>query len=124
MSSIVCIVTADTLDTETGPVLVLTQVLSSGNKAAQCHVTLAIILITMRKAMMYFHFNLSGYNAYKMLHVIYNIQYLNLDIYSPSSVCPSVEAPHAAAKCAVHSAGALYRCFLVMLLVESHCRDC
>ena len=62
MSSIVCIVTADTLDTETGPVLVLTQVLSSGNKAAQCHVTLAIILITMRKAMMYFHFNLSRSN--------------------------------------------------------------
>ena len=99
MSSIVCIVTADTLDTETGPVLVLTQVLSSGNKAVQCHVT-TLAIITMRKAMMYFHFNLSGYNAYKMLHVIYNLQYLNLDIYSPSSVCPSVEAPHAAAECA------------------------
>ena len=75
MSSIVCIVTADTLDTETGPVLVLTQVLSSGNKAAQCHVTLAIILITMRKDMMYFHFNLSTLQCKKCatLFTIYNI---------------------------------------------------
>ena len=39
-----------------------------------------------------------------MCHVIYNLQHLNLDIYSPSSVCPSVEAPHAApAVCTVHS---------------------
>ena len=36
MSGTVFIVTAVT---ETVPVLVLTQVLSSGNKAAQCHVT-------------------------------------------------------------------------------------
>ena len=65
MSGTVFIVTAVT---ETVPVLVLTQVLSSGNKAAQCHVT-TLTTITMCNAM---YFQSTMHTECVTLFTIYN----------------------------------------------------
>ena len=82
MSSTVFIVTAVT---ETVPVLVLTQVLSSGNKAAQCHVT-TLTTITMCNAM---YFQSTMHTKCVTLFTIYNKPRYLLS----SAVCPSVEVP-------------------------------